>query len=46
MRQEEVKTLPFGEVWNEYCKKSGAPTDSELVEKIEEYEKTVLVKRV
>ena len=46
MRQEEVKTLPFGEVWNEYCKKSGAPTDSELVEKIEEYEKTVLIKRV
>ena len=46
MRQEEVKTLPFGEVWNEYCKKSGVPTDSELVEKIEEYEKTVLKKRV
>ena len=46
MRQEEVKTLPFGEVWNEYCKKSGAPTDSELAEKIEEYEKTVLKKRV
>ena len=46
VRQEEVKTLPFGEVWNEYCKKSGAPTDSELVKKIEEYEKTVLIKRV
>ncbi|MBO4594503.1 MAG: L-rhamnose isomerase [Clostridia bacterium] len=46
VRQEEVKTLPFGEVWNEYCRKNGAPTDSELTAKIEEYEKTVLIKRV
>lgn len=46
MRQEEVKTLPFGEVWNEYCRKNNVPADSELVKEIEKYENTVLKKRV
>lgn len=45
MRQEEVKTLPFGEVWNEYCKKSGAPTDDKLPDEIKKYERKVLAKR-
>ena len=26
---EEVKTLPFGEVWNEYCRQCGKPLDGE-----------------
>ena len=44
--QEEIKILPFGDVWNEYCKVCGVPLDNELYSVIEEYEKTVLAKRV
>ncbi|MBE7060985.1 MAG: L-rhamnose isomerase [Clostridiales bacterium] len=44
--QERVKTLPFGDVWAEYCVRCGAPTDCKLWDKIDEYEKTVLAKRV
>ena len=43
--QEQVKILPFGEVWNEYCEKAGVPTDCELYKEIETYEKEVLSKR-
>ena len=43
--QEMVKTLPFGDIWNEYCARNGAPTDLELFDKIAEYEKDVLSKR-
>ncbi len=45
VRQEEMKTLPFGEVWNEYCRRCGAPADGEWFEQIQEYEKKVLVNR-
>ena len=45
VRQEEVKTLPFGEVWNEYCKKCGVPTDADLIAEIYKYEDEVLKKR-
>ena len=44
--QEEIKILPFGDVWNEYCKVCGVPLDNELYSVIEEYENTVLAKRV
>ena len=40
--QEELKTLPFGEIWNEYCRRCGAPADGEWFGEIETYEKTVL----
>ena len=43
--QETVKTLPFGDVWNEYCDRCGAPTDLELFNEIEKYENEVLSKR-
>ena len=43
--QEEVKVLPFGDIWNEYCKVCGVPTDDALYSVIEEYENTVLSKR-
>ncbi len=46
IEQEAVKVLPFGEVWDKYCEVCGAPTDDKLYAKIEEYEKTVLTKRV
>lgn len=45
MLQEEVKTLPFGDVWVEYCKQCGVPTDKSWYEEIEKYEKDVLSKR-
>ena len=40
--QEEMKTLPFGEIWNEYCRTCGKPVDGEWYHEIERYEKTVL----
>ena len=42
---EEVKTLPFGDIWEQYCKSSGVPTDCELFGEVDKYEKEVLLKR-
>lgn len=42
---EEVKTLPFGEVWNEYCCQCGKPLDGEWYNIVEDYEKEELLKR-
>lgn len=46
VKSEEVKTLPFGDIWNYYCESCGVPADGEWFEKVKEYEKTVLSKRV
>ena len=43
--QEELKTLPFGEVWDEYCRRCGKPVDGEWFTEIETYEKEVLEAR-
>ena len=43
--QEELKTLPFGEVWEEYCRVCNVPADGEWFGEIEKYEKEVLSKR-
>lgn len=42
---EEFKTLPFGDVWNEYCRRSGVPCGMEWFELVCKYEDTVLKKR-
>ena len=42
---EEIKTLPFGDIWEQYCKSSGVPTDGELFGEVDKYEKEVLIKR-
>ena len=42
---EEIKTLPFGDIWEQYCKSSNVPTDCELFGKVDKYEKEVLLKR-
>lgn len=42
---EEVKTLPFGEVWNEYCRQCDKPLDGEWYNIVEDYEKEELLKR-
>ena len=43
--QEELKTLPFGEVWDEYCRRCGRPLDGEWFPEVERYEKEVLEAR-
>ena len=43
--QEELKTLPWGEVWDEYLKRQGMVNDKIMFEEIKQYEKEVLSKR-
>jgi L-rhamnose isomerase len=45
VRQEELKTLPFGDVWARYCIECGAPCDGEWFDEIVNYEAEVLSKR-
>ncbi len=42
---EEEKTMPFGDVWNEYCRRCGKPADGEWFARVEEYEREVQSKR-
>lgn len=46
VRQEELKTLPFGEVWDEYCRRNGVPVDGVWFEEVKKYEQNVLSKRI
>ena len=39
--QEELKTLPLGDVWQEYLRRENAP-DVEWIEEVKKYEKEVL----
>lgn len=43
--QEEAKTLPFGDIWNEYLKRQNVDGDN-WFEKVKEYENSVLKARV
>ena len=43
--QEELKTMPFGDVWDAYCRRCGKPADGQWFEEIEEYEAQVLSAR-
>jgi len=46
MAAEETKTLPFGDVWEEYCRRQNVPADDEeWFGEIKKYEKEVLAKR-
>jgi L-rhamnose isomerase len=46
MVMEETKTLPFGDVWEEYCRRQGVPgDDEEWFAQIKKYEETVLAAR-
>lgn len=42
---EELKTLPFGAVWDYYCLKQGVPAGSAWINEVKQYEKDVLLKR-
>ena len=43
--QEAVKTLPFGDVWNEYCKRCGVVSDKDFYGEVKKYEDGVQLKR-
>lgn len=43
--QEEIKTLPFGDIWNEYCAQCGVVAGPEWFKEVEAYEQEVLLKR-
>ena len=40
--QEEMKTCPFGAVWDEYCRQCGAPEDRAWFGEVVRYEEEVL----
>lgn len=42
---EELKTLPFGAVWDYYCQQQNVPVGTAWLEDIRQYEKTVLSQR-
>ncbi len=43
--QEEVKTLPFGDIWAEYCERCGVSSDKAWYDEVVKYENEVLLKR-
>ena len=42
--QEEMKTAPFGDVWNEYLERENTPNN--YLKEVKKYEQEVLVKRI
>ncbi|HHU77748.1 MAG TPA: L-rhamnose isomerase [Clostridiales bacterium] len=42
---EELKTLPFGSVWNKFCLDQDVPVGAEWLNDIKEYEEKVLLNR-
>lgn len=44
--QDETKTMPFGDIWREYCEQCEVPGDREWFKKVQKYEKEVLLKRI
>ena len=43
--QEELKTLPFSDIWDEYCNRCNKPLDGQWYKEVERYEKEVLTRR-
>lgn len=43
--QEDLKTLPFGDVWQAYCERQGVPADGEWYPAVAQYERAVLQTR-
>ena len=44
--QEEVKTLPFGSVWEMFCERHDVPSGTDWLTEVERYERDVLLRRV
>ena len=45
VEQEQLKTMPFGDVWDAYCVACGKPVDGDWFPELERYERDVLSKR-
>lgn len=45
MQQEELKSYPFGDVWDYFCEINNVPVKEEWFEKVSHYEEEVLLKR-
>lgn len=43
---EEIKTAPFGAVWNELCERAVMPAGAEWFDEVKKYEKKILSARV
>jgi L-rhamnose isomerase len=43
---EELKSLPFGAVWDVFCLRQGAPVSTRLIDEFKTYERQELSKRV
>ena len=43
--QDEMKTMPFGDIWDEYCRRCGVKCDREWFDDVKEYENQVLKTR-
>ena len=44
VRQEALKTMPFGDVWDEYCRSCNVPVGTDWFETVQKYERDVLSK--
>ncbi|WP_059102625.1 L-rhamnose isomerase [Shouchella shacheensis] len=44
--QEQFKTYPFGEVWDEYCRQQSTPIEREWLDIVKRYEEDVQLKRI
>jgi L-rhamnose isomerase len=42
---EELKTMPYGAVWDYYCTKMEVPPAQTWLDEVKDYEKDVLAKR-
>jgi L-rhamnose isomerase len=42
---EEIKSMPFGPVWDYYCQKMDVPVGTGLIDEIKAYEKNTLARR-
>jgi L-rhamnose isomerase len=45
MKQEELKTMPLGAVWDMFCERTGVPVASAWYDEVVAYERDVLSKR-
>ena len=43
--QEEYKSLPWGEVWAEYCRRQDVPENEKWLAAVQQYERQVLAER-
>jgi L-rhamnose isomerase len=43
---EEAKSLPFGEVWNEFCRRQDVPGGFDWMDTVKQYEAKVSLKRI